>query len=156
MNILVDDEHNACVADFGLSRMLGESGFTTNTVSGTYRWMACELIAYELRGEIVPRVTAASDVWAFGLTVLEVESFLPYPASYSNAYSTPTQILTGRLPFWQLRAALSVSHFVTKGGRPTHEVYPKISNYHWLMLEKCWHTDPAQRPSMQSLALSLG
>jgi serine/threonine protein kinase len=66
----VSDDHEAYIADFGLSRILGESGFTTKSVSGTYRWMAPELLAPE--GEYVPQVTTASDVWAFGMTVLEV------------------------------------------------------------------------------------
>jgi serine/threonine protein kinase len=66
----VDDEHEARIADFGLARILGESGFTTKTVSGTYRWMAPELL--EPEGVRVPQVTMASDVWAFGITALEV------------------------------------------------------------------------------------
>jgi serine/threonine protein kinase len=66
----VDDEDEARIADFGLARILGESGFTTKTVGGTYRWMAPELLAPE--GVYVPQVTVASDVWAFGMTGLEV------------------------------------------------------------------------------------
>jgi serine/threonine protein kinase len=71
----VDDEDDARIADFGLARILGESGFTTKTVGGTYRWMAPELLAPELlapEGVCAPQVTVASDVWAFGMTGLEV------------------------------------------------------------------------------------
>ena len=64
------NEDEARIADFGLARILGESGFTTKTVSGTFRWMAPELLAPE--GVCVPQVTVASDVWAFGMTGLEV------------------------------------------------------------------------------------
>jgi serine/threonine protein kinase len=71
-NILVNDKHEACLADFGLSRVLGESGFTTTSVGGTSRWMACELIMSSNEEGNVPQVTAASDVWAFSMTVLEV------------------------------------------------------------------------------------
>ena len=66
----MNDQHEVRITDFGLSRILGESGFTTKSVGGTYRWMAPELLAPE--GEVVPQVTVASDVWAFGMTVLEV------------------------------------------------------------------------------------
>jgi serine/threonine protein kinase len=52
----VDDEDEARIADFGLARILGESGFTTKTVGGTYRWMAPELLAPE--GVCVPQVTS--------------------------------------------------------------------------------------------------
>jgi len=133
-NVLVNDEHEAHIADFGLSRILGESGFTTKSVGGTYRWMAPELLAP--RGESIPQVSVASDVWAFGMTVLE--------------------ILTGRLPFFQLKYQLAVIHFVAGGGRPTQERYPEINDNIWSVLERCWHTDPIRRPSVESLALSLG
>ena len=68
----MNDKHEACIADFGLSRILEASGFTTKSVGGTFRWMAHELLAPE--GDSIPQVTAASDVWAFAMTVLEVRS----------------------------------------------------------------------------------
>ena len=80
----MDDGHRACIADFGVSRILGEPGFTTNSVCGTYRWMAYELLASG--GESIPQVTAASDVWAFGMTVLEVRAGLQSDAQ-PNAHS---------------------------------------------------------------------
>jgi len=133
-NVLVNDEHEVRIADFGLSRILGEPGFTTKSVGGTYRWMAPELLAPG--EESVPQVTMASDVWAFGMTVIE--------------------ILTGRLPFVQFKYHLAVIHFVAGGGRPTQERYPEIDDNVWSVLERCWHTDPTRRPSMEALALSLG
>jgi len=78
-NILVNDEHKACISDFGLSRILEASGFTTTSVGGTYRWMAYELIAYEFDGLSVPKITKATDTWAFGMTVVEVR-----PPSITN------------------------------------------------------------------------
>ena len=70
----MNDERQACITDFGLSRVLGELGFTTKSVAGTCRWMAYELITPSNEGEeeTIPQVTAATDVWAFGMTVLEV------------------------------------------------------------------------------------
>jgi len=134
-NILVNDKHDACITDFGLSRILDVSGFTTQTVKGTYRWMAYELLAYELLGRAVPRITAASDIWAFGMTVLEV--------------------LTGRLPFYRLYSDSAVIISVVNGSRPQHRDYPEISDKIWLILEQCWDADLAQRPSMESLSVSL-
>lgn len=135
LNILVNDEHTACIADFGLARILGESGFTTKSVGGTWRWMAYELVELsEEEEEIVPQVTVQSDVWAFGMTVLE--------------------ILTGRLPFFHLKYDLAVIRCVVRGGRPRHDKYPDISGDIWLIVEQCWHGDPLQRPSMGSLVQS--
>lgn len=72
----MNDEQEACITDFGLSRILEVSGFTTDSVGGTGRWKAYELLAYEVLGMSVPRITPASDVWAFGMTALEVRSLL--------------------------------------------------------------------------------
>jgi serine/threonine protein kinase len=57
------------LTDFGLSLILRESGFTTKTISGTWRFMAPELMVAE---EVRIQVTPATDVWAFGMTVVEV------------------------------------------------------------------------------------
>ena len=57
---------------FGLSRLLETSGFTTNTVFGPIRFLAPELIASPVDEEFAPRVTVATDVWAFAMTVIEV------------------------------------------------------------------------------------
>ena len=73
-NILINDSGEASLADFGLSRILEKSGFTTKTTSGTWRYMALELVTapQEEYEEVIPRVTVATDVWAFAMTVVEV------------------------------------------------------------------------------------
>jgi serine/threonine protein kinase len=97
-NILVNDRGEACIIDFGVSRKLDASVFTTqyvrlefpipssdennssrNTttfgVGGTRRWMACELLAPSdgMAGS-APQTTVATDIWAFGMTALEILS----------------------------------------------------------------------------------
>jgi serine/threonine protein kinase len=93
-NVLIDDDGNACLTDFGLSRILGTTGFTTKTGSGTQRFMApeliplgehLELIPLEEHGALpIPRVTTASDVWAFSLLVIEVRDICRYSLSLTN------------------------------------------------------------------------
>jgi serine/threonine protein kinase len=79
----VNDNDEACISDFGLSRILEVTGFTTKSVGGTCRWMAQELIAPdEDDEESTPRVTMESDVWAFSMTVIEVK--LPLTISLAN------------------------------------------------------------------------
>jgi serine/threonine protein kinase len=68
-NILLDDEMNACVADFGLARIVkkgGESHVTTK-VAGTHGYLAPE---YALYGHL----TDKSDVYSFGVLLLEIMS----------------------------------------------------------------------------------
>jgi serine/threonine protein kinase len=70
------------VTDFGLSRILTTSGFTTKTQSGTQRYMSPELFppCDEDVEESAPRLTMASDIWAFSMTILEVRRSLdPLP-----------------------------------------------------------------------------
>ncbi|KAH9308048.1 hypothetical protein KI387_035959 [Taxus chinensis] len=67
-NILLDDDMNACVADFGLAKMttLGESQLTTR-IAGTHGYLAPE---YALYGQLTDR----SDVYSFGVVLLEIMS----------------------------------------------------------------------------------
>ena len=64
----MNDEGQACITDFGLSQFWDKPGFTAD---GTFRWMACELLSSD-EEEDNPKVSEASDTWAFGMTVLEV------------------------------------------------------------------------------------
>jgi serine/threonine protein kinase len=69
----MNNEHQACIADFSLSSILGELGFTMKLVAETCQWMVYELVELsDEEEESVPQVTTASDIWAFGITILEV------------------------------------------------------------------------------------
>jgi serine/threonine protein kinase len=63
-NILINDNGEACITDFGVARAVECSGFTT--IAGSYRWMAPEFF------DEISSLTTAVDVWAFAMTVLEV------------------------------------------------------------------------------------
>lgn len=72
-NILINDNDQASVADFGLARTLQKTGLTTQLGPGTPRFMAPELVNLkEEENEFGTRVTKDSDVWAFAMTVIEV------------------------------------------------------------------------------------
>ncbi|XP_039138625.1 MDIS1-interacting receptor like kinase 2-like isoform X2 [Dioscorea cayenensis subsp. rotundata] len=64
-NILLNEEYKACVADFGISRLLKPNSSHWSLLAGTYGYMAPEL-AY------VMRVTEKCDVYSFGIVALEV------------------------------------------------------------------------------------
>jgi serine/threonine protein kinase len=66
-NILVDSNHTARVADFGLTSLFRHpTGTATGTEGGTYQWMAPELFNEN------PRPSKASDVYALGMVIYEV------------------------------------------------------------------------------------
>ncbi|KAK2463096.1 hypothetical protein APHAL10511_004751 [Amanita phalloides] len=130
-NILVNDSGHACLADFGLGRLTEVQGFTTNHVGGTCRWMAYELIYDD--GEEPVKHTTQSDVWAFGMTVLE--------------------ILTGKAPFSHLSYDASVIFYIVRGRKPRQpeEIQDKV----WSILCQCWAQDPRERPTMSITAFYL-
>lgn len=72
--MLVTDGHRGVLTDFGLSKVIedlvGSSGNTTNSIDGSVRWQAPELVLDD-DGEIV-RLTFSSDIWAFACTAYEV------------------------------------------------------------------------------------
>ncbi|KAL2499023.1 putative receptor-like protein kinase [Abeliophyllum distichum] len=67
-NILLDDDMNARVADFGLAKQSTEDqSHLTTRVAGTYGYLAPE---YALYGQL----TEKSDVYSFGVVILEIMS----------------------------------------------------------------------------------
>lgn len=90
-NILIKDDHRACLADFGLSAITYTrphvSGDVTTEVSkavdhetslmryssgGTERWMSPELLLPEQFGFTDTRPTKQSDCYALGMVIYEV------------------------------------------------------------------------------------
>ena len=81
-NILIDDSGKVFITDFGVSRILAKSGFTTTSEPFSLRWSSIEILR-ALSDPRNPNVdaddeeifylhTTASDVWAFAMTILQV------------------------------------------------------------------------------------
>ncbi|KAK9107806.1 hypothetical protein Syun_023817 [Stephania yunnanensis] len=64
-NVLLDEEFNACVSDFGTARLLKPDSTNWTTLAGTMGYTAPEL-AYTLA------VTEKCDVYSFGVVALEI------------------------------------------------------------------------------------
>ena len=67
-DVLVDEEGNPRVGDFGLSRMMDDRSIwitSRQDAKGTFRWMSPELLNQE---EVAS--TAESDIYAYAMTSL--------------------------------------------------------------------------------------
>ncbi|XP_057799921.1 probable L-type lectin-domain containing receptor kinase S.5 [Salvia miltiorrhiza] len=64
-NVMLDSNYNAHLGDFGLARLLGNDAFVATMVAGTIGYLAPE-VSY------TGRATPESDVYSFGMVVLEM------------------------------------------------------------------------------------
>ncbi|KAJ7737334.1 kinase-like domain-containing protein [Mycena metata] len=126
-NVLVDAAGRAVICDFGLSKILDQRGFTTNSV-GTLAILAPEL--FTLAGNNnSPRTTKATDIYAFGLLALEIYSGEP-PKRRPKTPAVTEQMLIEMQP--------------RRDDVPENIIPPQI----WALLERCWNAKLRLRPSM--------
>lgn len=126
-NLLVnmrDSQRPVCkVGDFGLSR-IKRNTLVTGGVKGTLPWMAPEL----LMGNTT-RVSEKVDVFSFGITMWE--------------------ILTGEEPYANMHCGAIIGGIVQNTLRP---IIPEQCESEWRkLMEQCWATDPASRPSFTEI-----
>ncbi|PWA83085.1 Phox/Bem1p [Artemisia annua] len=126
-NLLVnmrDSQRPVCkVGDFGLSR-IKRNTLVTGGVKGTLPWMAPEL----LMGNTI-RVSEKVDVFSFGITMWE--------------------ILTGEEPYANMHCGAIIGGIVQNTLRP---IIPEQCEPEWRkLMEQCWATDPASRPSFTEI-----
>mmetsp|Transcript_6077 Transcript_6077/g.9349 ORF Transcript_6077/g.9349 Transcript_6077/m.9349 type:complete len:455 (+) Transcript_6077:33-1397(+) len=116
-NLLINRYLHLKIADFGLARVKAESGVMT-AETGSYRWMAPEVIRHEKYNEKV-------DVYSFALVVWEM--------------------LTGSMPFvgyTPVQAAMAVARQGTRPPIPSSCPSP-LAN----LIEQCWANNAADRPA---------
>ncbi|GLJ24913.1 hypothetical protein SUGI_0476640 [Cryptomeria japonica] len=138
-NILLDDDMNACVADFGLARITtqGQSQMTTR-IAGTHGYLAPE---YALYGQL----TDKSDVYSFGVVLLEIMS--GRKALHGSVEQPSDYLITDWA--WKL----------VKAGKIVQVIDPRIpQDGHQDIMERfvlvgilCAHVMVAFRPSMSEV-----
>ena len=137
LNILIDQDRHARLADFGLLTIISDhTNFTASgsaPTSGTARWMSPELLDAEQFGSDQGRPTKESDCYALGMVVLEV--------------------LTGRPPFAPWKEHI-VTQKVMSGEFPARPEGLKgmwFPDDLWEMLCLCWAKDVQSRPSIDAV-----
>ncbi|KAJ7202665.1 kinase-like domain-containing protein, partial [Mycena pura] len=131
-NILISNEWNACLADFGLTSFsdVTASTDTSHNRAGSLRWMAPELIDPEKFGQRFLR-TPATDVYAFGCVCLELYTRQP--------------------PFADFRETAVIVK-VSDGVRPKRPTCdPTMSDALWGLVNDCWAQQSTNRPFSKML-----
>ncbi|RDB27183.1 Receptor-interacting serine/threonine-protein kinase 1 [Hypsizygus marmoreus] len=141
-NILVDDDENACIADFGLAMFRTEHHYELDLAhasaefggfqgsdAGTLRYMSPERLSPETKSA---RATFASDVFSFGMVIYEVYS--------------------GRRPFHAVNDKMAIIEIV-HNKRPERDF--AIPDDLWSLAEECWHAEASHRPHIDDIVARL-
>jgi len=127
---VINKHRHACLADFGLSRVLAE--FTSSgpdNSEGTLVWMSPEVWWPEKFGFKKATVTVESDAYSLGTLIYEV--------------------ICGHRPFPNLRSLAAVGELM-KGKIPAR---PEVgfTDSLWKTLESCWELERGKRPSVDTV-----
>ncbi|KAK1217188.1 hypothetical protein PQX77_020164 [Marasmius sp. AFHP31] len=137
-NILVSDDGQCCVTDFGLATIETESlkarihsSASQAVARGSLPWLAPELMNPD---HIDVSNRRSRDIYALGCTIYE--------------------ILAGKTPFCEKRMDVQIIMAVLTGSRPTRpDICP---DWLWTIIESCWRSEPSRRPNAMEVANILG
>ncbi|EIN12091.1 kinase-like protein, partial [Punctularia strigosozonata HHB-11173 SS5] len=138
-NVFIDEAGHAQLCDFGLASLM-DIILTTAAEGSSARWAAPELHDPDRFGDGEFRRTRESDVYAFGCMCLEMYTLRP--------------------PFHEIPRDITVILRVLEGARPPR---PSAEQGHarplpdemWILMQACWSTSPAERPTVKMIASSL-
>jgi len=122
-NILLTEGNRAKIADFGMS--VANTGQELTAETGTYRWMAPEVIRHE-------SYSSNADVYSFGVVLW--------------------QLISREVPFTTL-TPVQTAYAVAEGCRP--EIPSSTPEQLRKIILACWDADTDRRPSFTYIAMAL-
>ncbi|KAF8174668.1 kinase-like domain-containing protein, partial [Mycena galopus ATCC 62051] len=140
INILITPSQRACIADFGLSSIVNAMTVQLTTSSAPTRGGTAHYQAPELFEGGSPN-SFASDVYGFACVCYE--------------------ILTGRVPFYELRNDMAVMLSVMRGEYPSGPppgwtgLHTSMLDGLWELLQNCWDGQAENRPTAHQIVQRL-
>ncbi|KAG8988628.1 hypothetical protein FRB94_000526 [Tulasnella sp. JGI-2019a] len=129
-NVLINDEEEAQLCDFGLSRFVDDSQlavfFTSKSPNGTTRWCAPEILAEE------GLCNQRSDIYSFACLGIE--------------------IMVDQVPFAGIGSDFNIMRAIGAGCSPMPQGYrepPALAGL-WDLFRKCWLA-PGERPTIHEV-----
>ncbi|KAK7689557.1 hypothetical protein QCA50_007349 [Cerrena zonata] len=133
-NILLDENYNIKLADFGLSLVADDIVTQATTIERTPNWIAPELVNPEKFGRKSSKPTLAGDVYAFGCVTIE--------------------LYTGNPPYPGLQSYQVIKKIMAAEPIPRPAFYNEpqmMGDCMWNIVERCLRYDPIQRPSASDI-----
>ncbi|KAG1735618.1 kinase-like protein, partial [Suillus paluster] len=133
-NVLIYSTGRACLADFGLSTIMVEfigTSYFTSSNRGNVRWVAAELCEEDDKISL----STECDIYSFGSIAL--------------------QVLTRKVPYYNLKTDIAVLGQVMKGVKPEPPKESRIAPGHWKFIQRCW-LPRASRPSAGEIVEFVG
>ncbi|QRV97875.1 Serine/threonine-protein kinase [Ceratobasidium sp. AG-Ba] len=142
-NILISDSGGGVLGGFGLTKALQDCTGTekippavmTGKTEGQ-RWMAPEMFIDDN-----PILQTPSDVWGWAMTALE--------------------LISGQAPYYHNKQTHTIILDIRLNKRPQRAKYADFDKYAlkpdemWALLEKCWATEPEDRPTIDEVLIAL-
>ncbi len=129
LNVLLDKDYQAKLADFGLSKIKVSSSQTHNAgIAGTTQWIAPELFS-----EDKPRYTPACDVYSYAMVLWE--------------------LMSRQVPFHEIGNRSLIPVRVMQGKREA--IPPNSPESLKVLLVGCWAQQPEGRPKMKAVVSEL-
>ncbi|KAG8941967.1 hypothetical protein FRC00_012117, partial [Tulasnella sp. 408] len=142
-NVLVNDDVDTVLCDFGLANFILESGIssgltTSKSVKGSTRYMSPDLLQ---DGE--GKRTLESDIWAWGCTTFEIITDIEPFSTAKESTNVITSLVLGKSP----GSVNMLDSLFPVIGSTDHLTLSSLKS----VIQDCWSSDPGQRPASSDI-----